>query len=303
MGVVETAVERSDLLGESPLWHPAEKVLYWLDIKAPALRRFDPATGVVTDWALPQETGSIALRRDGGFVAGMRDGFAILVPGEDGSVAVELVIDPEGDLPDSRLNDGKCDRQGRYWAGSFHDPAGMPAPGPRTREPVGALYRFDADRTCHRMLDGILVSNSLCWSPDGRTMYFADSPTRAIRAWDYDPTSGAIANPRIFARLPDSGGTPDGSTVDSEGFLWNAQFGGGKLVRYAPDGNIDREIAMPVTRPTCCAFGGADLKTLYVTSGRVMASAAELAAEPLAGALFSIRFDVPGLEEAAWPGD
>jgi L-arabinonolactonase len=299
---VTAVVAEADRLGESPLWHPEEQALYWLDIKAPALRRYVPATGARTDWVLPQETGSIGLRRGGGFVAGLRDGFATLTPHADGRVDVDWIVDPEADRPDSRLNDGKCDRQGRFWAGSFHDPAGMPAPGPRTREPVGVLYRLDGDRRCHRMLDGILVSNSLCWSPDGRTMYFADSPRRTIRAWDYDPVSGAIANERVFVTLPETGGTPDGSTVDAEGFLWNARFGGGKVVRYAPDGRIDREIAMPVTRPTCCAFGGDDLKTLYVTSGRVMAGAAELAAEPLAGALFAIRCDVPGVAEAAWPG-
>lgn len=299
---VTAVVDSTDRLGESPLWHPVEQAVYWLDIKAPAIRRFDPATGAVADWRLPQEIGSIGLRHGGGFVAGLRDGFAALTPGDDGAVAIDWIADPESDRPDSRLNDGKCDRQGRFWAGSFHDPAGMPAPGPRTREPVGALYRLDPDRSCHRMMDGILVSNSLCWSPDGTVMYFADSPRRTIRAWDYDTATGAIANARIFAQLPESGGTPDGSTVDAAGFLWNAQFGGGKIVRYARDGRIDTEIALPVTRPTCCAFGGADLRTLFVTSGRVMASAAELAAEPLAGALFAIRCDVPGLAETPWPG-
>lgn len=299
---VTAVVEGPDRLGESPLWHPDERALYWLDIKAPAIRRLDPASGARADWALPQEIGSIGLRRGGGFVAGLRDGFATLTLGEDNAVALDWIVNPEADRPDSRLNDGKCDRQGRFWAGSFHDPAGMPAPGPRTREPVGVLYRLDGDRTCHRMLDGILVSNSLCWSPDGRVMYFADSPHHTIRAWDYDPASGAIARERVFATLPQGGGTPDGSTVDAEGFLWNARFGGGKVVRHAPDGTVDREIAMPVSRPTCCAFGGADLKTLYVTSGRVMASDAELAAEPLAGALFAIACDVPGLAETPWPG-
>ena len=298
---VIVAVEDADLLGESPLWHPGEQALYWLDIKAPAIRRLDPASGVRADWAMPQEIGSIGLRRDGGFIAGLRDGFATVALDPGGGSKVDWIGNPEADLPDSRLNDGKCDRQGRFWSGSFHDPAGMPK-GPRERQPVGVLYRLDPDRTCHRMADGILVSNSLCWSPDGAVMYFADSPRRAIRAYDYDPATGAIANPRVFARLPESGGTPDGSTVDAAGFLWNAQFGGGKVVRYAPDGSIDREIAMPVSRPTCCAFGGADLRTLYVTSGRVMASPAELAAEPLAGALFAIDCDVPGLPETPFEG-
>lgn len=301
MSEVTTVVEHTDLLGESPLWHPGEQALYWLDIKAPALRRFDPATGARTGWTMPQEIGSISLRAGGGFVAGLRDGFATIALADGGGVDIDWIANPEADLPDNRLNDGKCDRQGRFWAGSFHDPAGMPS-GPREREAVGVLYRLDPDRTCHRMADGILVSNSLCWSPDGKVMYFADSPRREIGAWDYDTATGTIANPRIFAHVPGETGTPDGSTVDAEGYLWNAQFGGGKVVRYAPDGTVEREIAMPVTRPTCCAFGGADLKTLYVTSGRVMASAAELAAEPLAGALFAIACDTPGLPETPFAG-
>ena len=292
----------ADQLGESPVWHPGEQAMYWLDIKAPAIRRMDPADGTRADWTMPQEIGSIGLRREGGFVAGMRDGFATISLFPDGRSAIDRIIDPEAGLPRNRLNDGKCDRQGRFWSGSFDDPPGMPS-GPRTdREAVGVLYRLDPDRTCHRMADGILVSNSLCWSPDGTVMYFADSPRRAIRAYDYDVTGGMIANPRIFAQVPETDGTPDGSTVDSEGFLWNAQFGGGKVVRYAPDGSIDREIPLPVTRPTCCAFGGADLKTLYVTSGRVMASAAEIAVEPLAGALFAIDCDIAGLPEVPYAG-
>ena len=301
MSEITTVVAEADLLGESPLWHPGEQALYWLDIKAPALRRLDLATGARADWALPHETGSIGLRQGGGFVAGGRDGFMFLTLGPDGVLSVEPIGDPEPDRPDSRLNDGKCDRQGRFWAGSFHDPAGMPK-GPRERDPVGVLYRLDPDRTCHRMSDGILVSNSLCWSPDGKVMYFADSPSRRIRAWDYDPATGDIVNPRLFARVPGEAGTPDGATVDAEGFVWSAQFGGGKVVRYAPDGAVEREIALPVTRPTCCAFGGPDLKTLYVTSGQVMASAAELAAEPLAGAVFAIACDVPGLPETPFAG-
>lgn len=301
MSEVEIAVAHNDLLGESPLWHPGEQALYWVDIKAPAIRRLDPASGARADWTLPQEIGSIGLRRAGGFVAGLRDGFATLALAEDGRVAIDWIGNPEPDRPDSRLNDGKCDRLGRFWSGSFHDPAGMPT-GPRERAAVGVLYRLDPDLTCHRMADGILVSNSLCWSPDGMVMYFADSPSRRIRAYDYDPATGAIANPRTFAQVPGETGTPDGSTVDSAGYLWNAQFGGGRIVRYAPDGSVDREIAMPVTRPTCCAFGGRDLRTLYITSGRVMAGAAELAAEPHAGALFALRCDVAGLPETPFGG-
>lgn len=295
------AVDEADQLGESPLWHPGEQALYWLDIKAPAIRRLDPATGARADWRLPQEIGSIGLHSEGRFVAGLRDGFAIVTLVPDSTVLIDWLAKPELDRPENRLNDGKCDRQGRFWSGSFEDPPGMPA-GPRERTPLGTLYRLDPDHRCHAMEDGILVSNSLCWSPDGNVMYFADSPRREIRAYRYDPRSGAIVDPKTFARLAATEGTPDGSTVDAEGCLWNARFGGGKVVRYRPNGALDREIVLPVTRPTCCAFGGPELKTLYVTSGRVLASAEELAAEPLAGAVFAIECDVPGLPERPYAG-
>jgi sugar lactone lactonase YvrE len=295
-------IETGAILGESPVWSVAEDVLWWLDIKAPALHRHDPATGANHSWALPQETGSIVLRAGGGLVAGLRDGFAYLTPGED-SVAVEWIVNPEPDRPESRLNDGRIDRQGRYWAGSMHDPEGPPA-SYFEREPVGVFYRLDGDGTVHRMIDGILVSNGLCWSPDGTTMYAADSPTRTIRAWDYDTTSGDISGERVFAVIPDDPGrgTPDGAIVDAEGGVWTAEFRGSRITRFAPDGTTDRMISLPVSRPTCPMFGGPDLRTLYVTSAKIMLSPEELAGEPLAGALFALDVGMAGLPEAEFPG-
>ncbi|MBO6784021.1 MAG: SMP-30/gluconolactonase/LRE family protein [Alphaproteobacteria bacterium] len=295
-----SVVETGAILGESPVWSPDEQVLYWLDIKAPALHRYDPATDRDRAWPLPQETGSIALRQGGGLVAAARDGFALV---DMDSGRLEWIANPEPDLPENRLNDGRTDRQGRFWAGSMHDPEGPP----QTyfeREPVGAFYRLDLDRSVHRMIGGVLVSNGLCWSPDGTTMYAADSPTRTIRAWDYDTATGDIANERVFATLPDDPGrgTPDGAIVDAEGGLWTAEFRGGRVTRFTPDGEEDRSVMLPVSRPTCPMFGGPDLKTLYVTSAKIMLTPEELATEPLAGALFALDVGAAGLPEAAFPG-
>jgi sugar lactone lactonase YvrE len=297
-------VETGAILGESPVWSPADNVLWWLDIKAPALHRYDPATGVDDSWPLPQETGSIVLRKGGGLVGGLRGGFAFLAVGAPGEpLQPDWIGDPEPDRPLNRLNDGRADRQGRFWAGSMHDPDGPPETY-FEREPVGAFHRLDADGTMHRMIDGILVSNGLCWSPDGRTMYAANSPTRVMRAWDYDPATGDIANERVFATFPeeDGRGTPDGAIVDAEGGVWVAEFRANRVTRLTSDGVVDRMITLPVSRVTCPMFGGPDLATLYVTTAKIMLSPEELACEPLAGALFAIDAGVAGLPEAAYPG-
>mgnify|MGYP003625686409 FL=1 len=297
-------VETGAILGESPVWAPTEGVLWWLDIKAPALHRYDPATGRDDSWPLPQETGSIVLRAGGGLVGALRSGFAFLEVGAPGEpVGTDWIGDPEPDRPLNRLNDGRADRQGRFWAGSMHDPDGPPE-SYFEREPVGAFHRLDPDGTMHRMIDGILVSNGLCWSPDGRTMYAANSPTRIMRAWDYDPATGDIANERLFATFPeeDGRGTPDGAIVDAEGGVWVAEFRASRVTRLTPEGDVDRMIALPVSPVTCPMFGGPDLATLYVTTAKIMLSPEELAHEPLAGALFAIDAGVAGLPEAAFPG-
>lgn len=297
-------VETGAILGESPVWSPAEGVLWWLDIKAPALHSYDPAAGRVDSWPLPQETGSIVLRAGGGLVGALRGGFAFLDVGAPGEpVIADWIGDPEPDRPLNRLNDGRADRQGRFWAGSMHDPDGPPETY-FEREAVGAFHRLDPDGTMHRMIDGILVSNGLCWSPDGRTMYAANSPTRIMRAWDYDPDTGDIENERVFATFPekDGRGTPDGAIVDAEGGVWVAEFRAGCVTRLTPDGDVDRMIALPVSRVTCPMFGGPDLATLYVTSAKIMLRPDELLLEPLAGALFAIDAGVAGLPEASFPG-
>ncbi|MFT5181484.1 MAG: sugar lactone lactonase YvrE [Alphaproteobacteria bacterium] len=300
MAEILDIIETGAILGESPVWSARDNALYWIDIKAPAIHRFDPATRTDTAWPVSQEIGSIALRQGGGLVAGLRDGLATV--GAD-MVTLDWIIDPEADKPINRFNDGKCDRQGRFWSGTMYDPPGPPD-AYFEREPVGILYRLDGDHGCHPMEDNILVSNGLAWSPDGTVMYFTDSPRRTIWAYDYDIATGDLGERQVFAEIPqDPGrGTCDGATVDAEGYYWSAEFRGGRLVRYAPDGTVDRTVDLPVSRPTSCAFGGHGMATLFVTSAKIMLNEAQLAAEPHAGALLTLDVGVCGLPEAEFPG-
>jgi len=207
-------------------------------------------------WDVPEKIGSIAIRKDGrGAICSLANGFHTL-DFETGEVA--LIHDPEPDKPNNRLNDGKVDRRGRFIAGSMDT---------MEKGPNGALYRLDPDMTVRKLDDGIIVSNGPCWSPDNRTFYFTDSWSGEISAYDYDIETGAVSNRRTFAKVDTSrGGASDGSTVDAKGFVWNAQVYDGKLVRYAPDGSVDRVIDMPVKKVTSANFGGPDLDILFVTS-------------------------------------
>ena len=203
----------------------------------------------------------------------------------------ELIGQPETHLPQNRFNDGRCDRDGRFWSGTMHE---------AIREPTGALYRVSVDGKYERKRTGITVPNSLAWSPDGRTMYFADSPRRAIWAFDYDRASGEPSNERVFVAT--QAGFPDGSCVDADGCLWNAEYGGSRVVRYTPGGKVDRVIELPVKNPTCCAFGGKDLDVLYITTAAQRLNEAQLKEQPLAGALLAARPGARGLPESRFAG-
>jgi sugar lactone lactonase YvrE len=285
---VEVAARGADRLGECPLWDERESMLWWVDSRWPALKRFDPATGAVMMQVLPEVVGSIAFRDQGGLLAATKSGLHVL----DGSGgALEPMANPEAHLPENRFNDGRCDRAGRFWAGTMCD---------ARRDPTGSLYRFDADFACAKLRNAIIIPNGLAFSPDNRTMYFADTNRHTIWAWDYDLVSGAATNERVFA---DTGeGRPDGSCVDADGGLWNAQYGGGRLVRYTPAGKVDRVVELPVANPTCCAFGGDDLGTLYVTTATQRLSPGDLAQQPLAGSLLALRPGVKGLPEGRFAG-
>jgi sugar lactone lactonase YvrE len=280
----------ADRLGECPIWSVAEQALYWVDSRGPAIHRIAPAEGVRRSRPLERVVGSIAFRAGGGLIAAMAHGVHA-VDFNSGDVA--LLADPETHMPDNRFNDGRCDRLGRFWAGTMSDVS---------RDPTGALYRMTADHRMTRMSDGIIVPNSIAWSPDDKTMYFADTYRARIVAYSFSLAEGAISAPRLFADTAGRKGRPDGSAVDETGCLWNAEYGGGRLVRYRPDGRIDATIALPVSQPSCCCFGGADLGILFVTSATQRLTPDQLAAQPLAGAVLAINAGVKGLPETAFAG-
>jgi len=284
---VECAARGADLLGECPLWDGRE--LWWVDILAPALKRLDPASGAVRALALPEPIGSFALRRAGGILAAMKSGLYFLNP-EDG--ALECVAQPELARPQNRFNDGRCDRDGRFWAGTMKDE------GPR--EPAGSLYRLDADRRCTRGRGNLYVPNSLCWSPDGATMYLSDTHRHVIWAYAYDRASGAPSSERVFAQ--GDALHPDGACVDAEGCVWSCQYGGWRIVRFTPAGAIDRVLELPVANPTCCCFGGEALDTLYVATATQKLAPEALARQPLAGSVLALRPGAKGLPESRFAG-
>ncbi|MBL8588271.1 MAG: SMP-30/gluconolactonase/LRE family protein [Methylobacteriaceae bacterium] len=272
-----------DILGECPVWHAAQKSLYWVDIRAPAVRRLDVAADRVESRTMPGLIGAIALTDGPDLLVALGNRIALL-DFESGRLTTLAEI---ADMPDGhRFNDGRCDPQGRFWIGTMHNV---------TRAAEGKLYRLDPSGPAP-VLDGVCIPNSLAWSPDGETLYFADSLQHRIDAYPFDAVRGTVGARRVFAETVRPS-FPDGSAVDAEGHLWNAEFFGSRVVRYAPDGRVDRVIPMPVDRPTCCAFGGEELRTLFVTTTCQNLTEAERAAQPLAGALLAVEVDVPGLPE------
>lgn len=287
---VECVLPAAALLGESPVWCPVDHVLYWVDIKRPAIHLFHPATGHCKTWAMQEEVTAIGLRQGGGAIVSLRSSLATFDfhTGEVSKLSGEILSHP-----DMRFNDGRCDRRGRFWVGSLHE----------ARQPeTASLYRFDPDGRRTEMVTGITVSNGIAWSLDNRVMYFADSWTRTIFSFDFDLDSGSLHNQRIFVSLPEGAGAPDGATVDAEGFLWSATFDGGCVTRYAPDGRTDRVIKVPVQRPTSCIFGGEDLSILYVTSASMGLTERQRIDAPLAGGLFAVDAGVRGLPEPQFAG-
>ncbi|MEP7242954.1 MAG: SMP-30/gluconolactonase/LRE family protein [Gammaproteobacteria bacterium] len=273
------------LLGESPAWDSERRVLYWADVERAAIFRWDPDRGQTGFWPMPELLGCIATTRRGRLIFAGAQGIGFFDP-ETG--AIERSAHPEAALPENRFNDGKVDRLGRFWSGTMH------VPGTR---PSGSLYRLGHELTAQRMDRPFTCPNGIGWSPDNRTMYFTDSMARTIWAYDFNLHSGTLGERRVFARLADHDGLPDGLTVDCEGGVWSAVWDGWRVIRYAPSGAIEREIRMPVQRPTSCAFGGDDLATLFVTSASFELDASALARGPLAGALFSLCPGVAGLPE------
>jgi len=292
MPEVTLAFDAGNHLGETPIWSVAEQALWWVNCEnPPELHCWYPANGEHRKWAMPQRIGGFVPKASGGLLVALADGLYDFEP-ESGAMNLRV---PSPLRPHVKLHECHCDRQGRFWIGAYdHD-------FPENRAAKGAsIFRLDGD-TLTPVIEGIAVANGLAFSPDGRTMYVADSPTRRVDAYDLDPRTGEISSPRTFIQLLDGEGFVDGATVDSEGGYWLANVGAGALRRYLPDGTLDRIVSLPFSNPTKPAFGGADLKTLYVTSTR-LAMAAIM--EPTApnGGIYALRPGEAGLGETPFSG-
>jgi sugar lactone lactonase YvrE len=277
-------------LGESPVWSARDKALYWVDINAPSLNKFDPESGRNQVMPMPESIGSFALRKPAGFIVALRSGIWLAAP--DGEIERRIVAAPY-DPAHHRFNDGRCDAAGRFVVGSMNE---------KRDAASGTLVRIDADGRMTTLVTGFTISNGLGWSPDGRTMYHADTPARIVRAYDYDMVTGTPSNPRVFVQWQGETDRPDGCAVDSEGNYWSAFYRGGKVVKLSPSGETLAEYPLAARFPTMCAFGGADLRTLYVTSARQHCDAEERAKLPQSGGIFAMRVDVPGLPEPYFAG-
>lgn len=270
-------VEAATALGESPVWDVAAQRLWFVDITGKRLHRFDPVSDAHESWPLAEQAGCIALMRGGGLVAGMRSGIWRL---DETGAQVRKVADNPEDPSTSRFNDGAVDPQGRWLLGTMDE----------TREGRAHLYRLDS-RGLGTLAGGLITSNGLAFSPDGRTLYHADTPRFIVRRYDYDLSSGEASNPRPFIQLDPNGadrGRPDGAAVDVDGCYWTALYEGGRVQRYDPDGRLMAEYATPARKPTMPRFGGADLKTLYLTSAADPSDASP-------GALYAVQVETPGL--------
>lgn len=302
---IQLLIDGHDNLGEGPLWDVAEQKLYWIDSLGRSIFRIDAQGRGLTKWAVPGDIGSMALRVKGGAILSLDNGFHAF-DFETGQAT--LIHDPEPGRPENRLNDGKVDRQGRFVAGSMHRAESQGA---------GSLYVLDTDLSVRRLDDGIICSNAPAFSPDGRTLYFADSVRRVIYAYDYDTARGAVSNKRLFVSTENDPGAPDGGTVDADGCVWSAQILSGRIVRYTPAGKVDRIVEFPVATLTSVMFGGPHLDILYVTTmGELSAGAADFVAkhpvpagkaigpgQPGVGALFAVHgLGVQGIAEPRFAG-
>lgn len=277
------------ILGEGPLWVADEAALYWVDIKAPAVHRYDTRGGGRNSWTMPEAIGCLCRRASGGFVAGLKSGFAYF----DADIGnIERFDGPETDRPGNRTNDGKIDSRGRLWTGTMDD---------AERMPTGSLYCLVAGQDWRTMDTGYVITNGPAFSPDGKTLYHTDTMERTIFAFDVSE-DGSIMNKRSFINISEQHGHPDGMTIDAEGYLWVAHFGGWRITRFDPEGKPERVIPLPVSNITSCTFGGPTLERLYITTATKGLDNAALAGQPLAGGLFAVETEIRGLPTPAYAG-
>lgn len=287
---VELVLDAAADLGEGPRWDGSSQTLVWVDITAGLVHRFDPRTGRDEALDVGMPVGAAVPTTSGRLALAIRDGFALFDPATG---RTEAIADVEAEDPRTRMNDGACDPSGRFWAGTM-DVEG--------RRPLGSLYRLGTDREITRILGGVTISNGLGWSPDGCTMYYIDSPTHAIDAFDFEQESGSVSRRRTLVEFPEAWGLPDGMAVDAEGLLWVAFWGGSAVRRIAPDGRVVAVVGFPVSQMSSCTFGGDDLSDLYVTSATIGLSNAQRREQPHAGGLFRLRPGTRGVQDHPFAG-
>lgn len=284
---LKLVVDAKAPLAEGPCWDDSRQLLYWVDILGQKLHMYDPATDVNKTFQMDQYIGAVVPSHSGGVVLAMQHGFYKFYPESE---ELKAIADPESDRPDNRFNDGKCDKAGRFWAGtmSLHD-----------KKNQGALYCLATDYEVKTMIKDVSISNGLAWSSDHRTMYYIDSPTREVVAYDYDYETGTISNKRTVIHFGEDLGTPDGMTIDEEDMLWIAEWGGYQVGRWDPkSGKLLQTVPIPAAQVTSCAFGGKDLNELYITTAAI--GQENKADQPFAGGLFKIKTKVKGAKTYAF---
>jgi sugar lactone lactonase YvrE len=296
---LEIAADVRDKLGEGAFWCPEEQAIYWVDVPMPScIHRLSYQSGEVRQWSMPEMTMSMAKRSDGTLLVASHYGLNVFDPG-DGSL--NRILAPEADMPYNRSNDGAPDAKGRFWYGTMCNNIGEDGSYYDLGRATGALWKVESGAPPQMMLNGIGISNGTAFSPDNKIFYFADTAQGTIFAWDFDLDQGRLSNRRVFA-APKGLGDPDGACVDAQGYLWSARWGGGCVVRFNPQGGVDRIIDIPASRVTSCAFGGPQLDRLYVTTSRLHLTTDELVNQPDAGALFSLSPGVAGLPRPQFGG-
>lgn len=286
----ELIVDCKNEHGEGVFWNPSDGRIWWTDIQGRALWSFDPDTTQSTSIPMEDRVCCFAPRAAGGLIVAYSDRVVLFDPETKQETLVTL-FEPEN--PETRLNDGRTDRQGRLVVGGMNEVSG---------KPDSSVISIDGNLKVQTLIDQISCANSICFSPAGNTMFFADTPDREILAFDYEKGRGTLTNKRLHASFKQEPGLPDGSCVDAEGGVWNAEWEGHRVVRVAPNGTIDRVIDVPVWKPTCCAFGGPNLDTLFITSSRLMSDEATLKKEPSAGGLFAVKPGIRGVVDTPFKG-
>lgn len=286
----ELVLDAKAMLGEGSIWHPKEKKLYWLDIEGKIVHVYDPLTKEDKQFPVGSRVGTIVPVQGGGALVALQNGIQEL---NTKTGRLKFLLNP---LPDTnlRFNDGKCDPSGRFWVGTL---------ALDSRRKGAVLYRFDRDKSIHLMLDSVSISNGIVWTSDKKTMYYNDTPTGTIQGFDYDDKTGEISNRRVVVRIPRGTGAPDGMTIDAEGNLWVALWGGGCVGKFNPlTGELLQKVIVPAPNVSSCAFGGKDLETLYITTARVYVNAQKLKDFPLSGGLFCVKPGVKGVPAEFYKG-